>query len=80
MKNHFYAENIIGTGAIYAATNKKELEGQVLVEPSAVLLQEFEDRANAIDLQIACLTNQHDNLVRARDLLLPRLMNGEITV
>ena len=80
MKNHFYAEDIIGTGAIYAATNKKELEGQVFLEPSAVPLQEFEDQASAIDLQIACLTNQNDNLVRARDLLLPRLMNGEIAV
>ena len=80
MKNHFYAEDIIGTGAIYAATNKKELEGQVFLEPSAVLLQEFEDQASAIDLQIACLTSQNDNLVRARDLLLPRLMNGEIAV
>ena len=80
MKNHFYAEDIIGTGAIYAATNKKELEGQVFLEPSAVLLQEFEDQVSAIDLQIACLTSQNDNLVRARDLLLPRLMNGEIAV
>jgi len=80
MKNHFYAEDIIGTGAIYAATNKKELGGQVFLEPSAVPLQEFEDQASAIDLQIACLTNQNDNLVRARDLLLPRLMNGEIAV
>ena len=80
MKNHFYAEDIIGTGAIYAATNKKELERQVFLEPSAVLLQEFEDQASAIDLQIACLTSQNDNLVRARDLLLPRLMNGEIAV
>ena len=80
MKNHFYAEDIIGTGAIYAATNKKELEGQILVEPSAVLLREFEDQANTIDLQIACLTSQNDNLVRARGLLLPRLMNGGIAV
>ena len=80
MKNHFYAEDIIGTGAIYAATNKKELERQVFLEPSAVLLQEFEDQASAIDLQIACLTSQNDNLVRARDLLLPRLMNGEVAV
>ena len=80
MKNHFYAEDIIGTGAIYAATNKKELEGQVFLEPSAPILQEFEDRASTIDLQIACLTSQNDNLVRARDLLLPRLMSGEMAV
>ena len=80
LKNHFYAEDIIGTGAIYAATNKKELEGQIFLEPSASLLREFEDQANTIDLQIACLTNQSHNLVRARDLLLPRLMSGEIAV
>ena len=80
MKNHFYAEDIIGTGAIYAATNKKELESQVFFEPPAVLLQEFEDQVRAIDLQIACLTSQNDNLVRARDLFLPRLMNGEVAV
>ena len=80
LKNHFFAEDIIGTGAIYAATNKKELEGQVFLEPPALLLQEFEDQANIIDLQIACLTSQNDNLAQARDLLLPRLMNGEIAV
>ena len=80
MKNHFYAENIIGTGAIYAATNKKELGGQIFLEPSALLLREFDDQANAIDLQIGCLTSQNDNLAQARDLLLPRLMNGEISV
>ncbi|MCY4222283.1 MAG: restriction endonuclease subunit S [Thiotrichales bacterium] len=80
MKNHFYAEDIIGTGAIYAATNKKELEDQIFLEPSAALLQEFEDQASAIDLQITCLTGQNDNLARARDLLLPRLMNGEVAV
>ena len=80
LKNHFFAENIIGTGAIYAATNKKELEGQILLEPPPLLLRQFEDQANAIDLQIACLTNQNDSLAQARDLLLPRLMNGEISV
>ena len=80
LKNHFYAENIIGTGAIYAATNKKELEGQIFLLPSASLLLEFEDQASTIDLQITCLTNQNHKLVQARDLLLSRLMNGEIAV
>ena len=36
LKNHFYAEDIIGTGAIYAATNKKELEGQIFLGPPSV--------------------------------------------
>lgn len=80
LKNHFYAEDIIGSGAIYAATNKKELEGQELVVPSSVLLTEFEAQTATIDEQITNLTNQNEKLTQARDLLLPRLMNGEIAV
>ena len=80
LKNHFYAEDIIGSGAIYAATNKKELEGQELVLPSSVLLTEFEAQAGKIDVQIANLTSQNEKLAQARDILLPRLMNGEIAV
>lgn len=80
LKNHFYAEDIIGSGAIYAATNKKELEGQELVVPSSALLTEFEAQAATFDRQIANLTSQNEKLAQARDLLLPRLMNGEIAV
>ena len=80
LKSHFYAEDIIGSGAIYGATNKKELEGQELLVPSNLLLTEFEAAASAIDQQIANLTIQNEKLSQARDLLLPRLMNGEIAV
>ena len=80
LKTHFYAEDIIGTGSIYAAINKKELEGQLLVVPSQALLREFEDHARQIDRQIGNLTLQIEKLGQARDLLLPRLMNGEIAV
>jgi type I restriction enzyme S subunit len=80
LKNHFYAEDIIGTGAIYAATNKKELEGQLLIVPPQALLRDFEDQASQIDRQIGNLTAQVEKLAQARDLLLPRLMNGEIAV
>lgn len=80
LKNHFYAENIIGTGAIYAATNKKELESQTLIEPPKNILAEFEEQVRDIDHIISNLTTQTKILDRARDLLLPRLMNGEIAV
>ena len=80
LKNRFYAEDIIGTGAIYAATNKKELEGQTLIEPDKVVLAEFEEQARDIDQNIENLTTQNKKLAQARDLLLPRLMNGEIAV
>lgn len=80
LKNHFFAEDIIGSGSIYAATNRNELEGQELTVPSALLLKEFEVQANMIDRQIDCLTSQVEKLTQARDLLLPRLINGKIAV
>ena len=80
LKNHFFAEDIIGSGSIYAATNKKELESQVLIDPTPQLLMEFECQADAIDEQILCLTSQNEKLAQARDLLLPRLMSGQIAV
>ena len=80
LKNHFFAEDIIGSGSIYAATNKKELESQALIDPTPRLLMEFECQADAIDEQILCLTSQNEKLAQARDLLLPRLMSGQIAV
>lgn len=80
LKSHFYAEDMIGTGAIFAATNKKELENQTILIPPSALLDEFEQQARVIDSQIALLTAQDAKLTQARDLLLPRLMNGEIAV
>ena len=80
LKNHFYTEDLIGTGAIYAATNKKELESQPLIEPPKMVLSEFEEQARKIDQNIANLTSQNEKLAQARDLLLPRLMNGDISV
>ena len=80
LKNRFYAEDIIGTGSIYAATNKKELEDQILIEPPTMILTEFERQARTIDQCIANLSIQNEKLGQARDLLLPRLMSGEIAV
>ena len=80
LNDHFFAEDLIGTGAIYAATNKRELEGQLLLRPVARLMLEFESRAAELDRQISCLTGQNENLAKARDLLLPHLMNGDVSV
>ena len=71
---------MIGGGAIYAATNKKELEALELVTPTVELIKDFEAVAGPIDAQIKSLTLQTRQLTRARDLLLPRLMDGRIPV
>jgi type I restriction enzyme, S subunit len=80
LKEHFYAEDIIGTGAIYAATNKKELESQQILVPTEALIVNFEEASAPIDAQIANLSKSIEHLTKARDLLLPRLMNGTLTV
>ena len=80
LKNHFFKEDMIGEGAIFAAVTKKVMETQMLLHPSNRLIQNYEEISNPIDDQIKNIHIQNDRLRKARDLLLPRLMNGEIAV
>ena len=80
LKSHFFKEDLIGGGAIYAATNKKELEKIELLQPTDDLIQSFEQFSKPIDEQIRALTLKTDQLIKARDLLLPRLMDGRLEV
>jgi type I restriction enzyme, S subunit len=67
------------------ATNQTELsrsqigEVEVLV-PSRTLVQQFEGFSDPLFRQVATLMEQNERLRAARDLLLPRLMSGEIAV
>ena len=80
LKNHFFKEDMIGGGAIFAAITKKDLHSVELIKPSETLIQVFSDQVIPSDDQIRNLYLQNQKLQEARDLLLPRLMNGEITV
>lgn len=80
LKNHFFKEDLIGGGAIFASVTKKDLENQEMLCPSKLLIEEFEETSRSIDAQIRNLHLQNLKLKQARDLLLPRLMNGEIEV
>lgn len=77
---HFYKEDMIGSGVIFASVGKKELFAQRMLTPDDRLMALFEEQARPIDLQLRTLFIENGRLVRARDLLLPRLMNGEIAV
>ena len=48
--------------------------------PPKSLLAQFDEVTSHVFQLIANLPKQNGNLIRARDLLLPRLMNGEIGV
>ena len=51
----------------------------VLVPPQEVLVQ-FCELANTFEYQALTLNRQIQNLRRTRDLLLPRLLSGQISV
>jgi type I restriction enzyme S subunit len=80
LKNYFFKENMIGGGAIFASITKKDLHEVTLIQPTSKLVKFFSDYILPIDQQIATLSNTNDKLTKARDLLLPRLMNGEIKI
>jgi len=80
LKQHFFREDLIGTGAIFASVSKTDLERQELLTPSERLIRAFEEISWPIDRQIRVLWSQNAKLKEARDLLLPRLMSGDIAV
>jgi type I restriction enzyme S subunit len=80
LKNHFFKEDIIGGGAIFASVTKKDLLNQKILTASANLIEMFENFSIPVDEQIKILFLQNQKLKQARDLLLPKLMNGEIVV
>ena len=80
LKNHFFREDMIGGGAIFAAVTKKELHGVQIMQASSNVIQMFSDRIRSVDSQIEGLHLMAEQLMCARDLLLPRLMSGEVTV
>jgi type I restriction enzyme S subunit len=67
------------------ATNQTELSPTAIGEttilvPSQTLLEQFESFTDSLYEQVSNLTGQTQKLRSARDILLPRLMRGELTV
>lgn len=80
LKNHFFKEDLIGGGAIFAAITKKDLYSVQLLRPDDQLVRLFMDFVQPIDAQVEVLHRAKTQLRQARDLLLPRLMSGEVAV
>jgi type I restriction enzyme, S subunit len=80
LKKHFFQEDMIGNGSIFASVTKKQLSQQLILVPLPEIIDKFEKTSKPIDKQIVNLHFQNQKLKEARDLLLPRLMSGKITV
>ncbi len=80
LKNAFFKEDMIGSGSIYASVTKDQLQKYELLQPCNKNISLFEEIVKPIDDQLSILIRQNQKLKQARDLLLPKLMNGDIAV
>ena len=67
-------------GAAQPNANAKVLGSAVLLLPPQILQDQFSDFVSRIVSQRDTLIRQNSRLSKARDLLLPRLMNGEVII
>lgn len=74
-----YVKNHAG-GAAQPNANAKVLGSAVLLIPPEILQEQFSDSISVIFCQRDTLIRHNSRLGKARDLLLPSLMNGEVAV
>ena len=80
LKDRFQEEDTMGSGTIYNAITKADLLGIQLSQPTKSIVVKFEEVVEPISLELANLTMKNTNLRQTRDLLLPKLISGEIDV
>lgn len=70
----------MGGGTIFKSVTKDDMKGIMLLMPTTAIIQLFEKIATPIFKELEVLTDKNANLRQQRDLLLPRLMSGEVDV
>ena len=80
LRNRFTEDDMMGNGAIFAAVTKDDMQGIELVCPPSPLVVAATKHFEPIHSELGALTKQIQNLRRTRDLLLPRLLSGQISI
>jgi type I restriction enzyme S subunit len=73
-------ENLGASGATMGNVSKGKFEAMEFVCPPSALLSNYHRRVGPIFSRILCLLRQMQNLRQTRDLLLPRLLSGQISL
>jgi type I restriction enzyme S subunit len=71
---------MMGNGAIFAAVTKNDMQGIELICPPSPLVVAATKHFEPIHTEVAALTKQIVNLRQTRDLLLPRLLSGQVNL
>ena len=80
LKDRFQEEDTMGSGAIFNAIRKTDLLGIPLLTPTESMIGKFEEIINPIFAELANLILKNTNLRQTQDLLLPKLISGELDV
>ncbi len=80
LKEIFSEEDKMGSGAIFNAVTKDDLHKIKFKMPDNELDKKFNALIEPIDKTIELLTSKNEILHKTRDLLLPKLISGEIDV
>ena len=80
LRNRFTKDDMMGNGAIFASVTKEDMQGIELVCPPQSVVEGATKHFEPLHSEIATLSQQVQNLRSTRDLLLPRLLSGQIEV
>jgi len=80
LRNRFTKDDMMGNGSIFASVTKDDMQSIILLCPPISVVQAIEEILIPIHKSIEFLSSSIINLRRTRDLLLPRLLSGQIDV
>ena len=80
LRAKFTEEDMMGNGAIFASVTKDDMQGIELLCPTEQFIKAATRYFKPLHAEIEVLIKQTANLCRTRDLLLPRLLSGQINV
>ncbi len=78
LRNRFTKDDMMGNGAIFASVTKDDMQGIELLCPSVSVVKAAPTNFEPLHTELATLSQQIQNLRRTRDLLLPRLLSGQL--
>ncbi len=78
LRNRFTEDDMMGNGAIFAAVTKDDMQGIELICPPSPIVVAATKHFEPIHTELDALTKQIANLRKTRDLLLPRLLSGQV--
>lgn len=80
LMNIFAIEDSIGSGTVFNAVSKSDLEKIPVIVPPDHIVDEFENQVQEFDSLILSNAIEIRSLTETRNYLLPRLLSGEIAV